>query len=178
MKFLSAGIIFVLITTVFLFNACGDGKEVNKNISISDNIQNANHSSSVSDDIEELGKIIKLPFKPEEVDWQDNNLDNNIDGNGVSAANQKRIIAVLKFTSEDSNRLISQAEKYAPSKPAEIDAENWFPVELIAQSQLSGDETLKGNSYAANDFFLEQFNKGKFTHIANTNYFVLELTSF
>ncbi len=178
MKTLAAGIIFVLIATVVLFSASGGGGEVNKNISTSDNIQNANHSSSVSDDVEELGKIIKLPFEPEEVVWQDNNSDNKIDGNGVSAANQKRIIAVLKFTSEQSNLLIAQAEKYAPAKPAEIDAESWFPVELIAQSQLSGDETLKGNAYAADDFFMEQFNKGKFTHIANTNYFVLELTSF
>ncbi len=83
MKTLAAGIIFVLIATVVLFSACGGGGEVNKNISTSDNIQNANHSSSVSDDVEELGKIIKLPFEPEEVVWQDNNSDNKIDGNGV-----------------------------------------------------------------------------------------------
>jgi len=162
-----------------LFSACGRGnEEINKSTSTSDNLQNANDASLVKDDVEELGKIIKLPFEPEEVAWQDNNSNDNNGRNRVPAPNEKRIVAVLKFTSEDSNRLIIQAEKYAPAKSAVIDAENWFPVELIAQSQLSGDETLKGNFYAADDFFLEPFNKGKFTHIANTNYFVLELTSF
>ena len=177
MKTLFAGIIFVLIATVVLLNACG-GEEINKNISTSDNLQNANPASLVKDDVEEFGKTIKLPFEPEEVVWQDDNLKDKNVGNRVPAPNERRIVAVLKFTSEDSNRLIAQAEKFAPAKLAEIDAESWFPVELIAQSQLAGDETLKGNSYAADDFFLEPFNKGKFTHVANTNYFVLELTSF
>jgi ABC-type enterochelin transport system substrate-binding protein len=73
MKTLSVGIIFVLIATVVLLNACG-GEEIDKNISTSNNLQNANPASLVKDDVEELGKTIKLPFEPEEVVWQDDNL--------------------------------------------------------------------------------------------------------
>lgn len=178
MKNLSARVIFVLIATAVLFNACGSGEEINKNISTSGDIQNTDQTGAARDDVEELGKIIKLPFEPEEVVWQENNLNDKNSGNRVASPSEKKIVAVLQFSSEDSSRLINQAEKYAPAKPSVIEAENWFPAELIAQSQLSGDETLKGNSYAADDFFLAPFNKGKFTHIPDTNFFVLELTSF
>jgi hypothetical protein len=177
MKILSAEIIFALAAAIIFFSSCGGIKESSNNISPSNAAQNTLQTSLVQDDIGELGKIINLPFEPEEVVWQDNNL--TADGvDQVSASNEKRFVAVVKFNSEDSNRIITQAEKYEPAKFSVIDAENWFPVELIAQSQLSGDETLKGNSYAADDFFLDPFNKGKFTRIANTNYFVVELTSF
>ena len=177
MKILSAEIIFALAAAIIFFSSCGGIKESSNNISASNAAQNTSQTSLVQDDVGELGKIINLPFEPEEVVWQDNNL--TVDGgNQVSASNEKRFVAVLKFNSEDSNRIITQAEKYEPAKFSVIDAENWFPVELIAQSQLSGDETLKGNSYAADDFFRDPFNKGKFTRIADTNFFVIELTSF
>ena len=52
-----------------------------------------------------------------------------------------------------------------------------LPPELIAQSQGSGDEILKGKSYAANEFFSESYKNGKITRINDTDYFILELTS-
>ncbi len=81
------------------------------------------------------------------------------------------------FNAEDAGQIVSQAEKYQPAAAAQIDAENWFPAELIAQSQLSGDETLKGTSYAAGDFLQPPFNTGRITRIDNTDYFVLEANS-
>lgn len=178
MKTLSAEMIFALLATIIFLSSCGSSEEINGNISASDTAQNAAQANLVKDDIGELGKIINLPFEPLEVVWQESSLNNAGAGNRVSAPNEKRLIAVLQFTPEEANRLIAQAEKYAQANPSVIDAESWFPVELIAQSQLSGDETLKGNSYAADDFFMESLNKGKLTHITDTNYFVLELTSF
>ncbi len=70
-----------------------------------------------------------------------------------------------------------QAGTYKPAAEADIDAETWFPAELIAQSQLSGDESLKGTAFAADDFLHEPYNQGKITRINDTNYFVLELTA-
>ena len=125
---------------------------------------NNESSSQPKDDIAELEKIIKLPFHPEEAIW-------------LSLPNEKKLVVVLKFSPEDANQIVQQAEKYQPATQSAVEADNWFPAELIAQSQLSGDETLKGNSHAANDFFQPPFTNGKITRIVDTNFFVLELTA-
>ena len=176
MKLLFVANASVLLTTVFLCASCGVGVESNQNTPVSGEDQNITRNIGVKDDFVELSKQINVPFEPVEVVWQEDNLTNKNTENQTPASNVRRIVAVLQFSAEDSNRLIAQAEKYAPVKSAVIDAESWFPVELIAQSQLSGDETLKGKAYAADDFFLVPFNKGTFTQIDNTNFFVLELT--
>ncbi|MCA1637367.1 MAG: hypothetical protein LC768_03365 [Acidobacteria bacterium] len=125
----------------------------------------------------ELSKIIKLPLTPEEVTYKE--VNSNIDKGGkmLPTTDGKKLIVVLKFSPQDANQIVAQAEKYKPPVGAEIDAENWFPAELVAQSQLSGDETLKGTAYAANEFLQPPFNNGKITRIADTDFFVLELTS-
>ncbi|HEX8638579.1 MAG TPA: hypothetical protein VF692_10990, partial [Pyrinomonadaceae bacterium] len=87
----------------------------------------------------------------------------------------KKMTAVLKFTAEDAARIVAQAETYRPATPAQIETESWFPAELIAQSELSGDETLKGNAYAANDFLQPPYSDGKLTRLENSSYFILEL---
>ena len=175
MKFLSAEIVFLLLAAMIFFSSCGVVEDkINNNISSTNTAQ----ANVIKDDVGELGKIINLPFEPIEVVWQENTLNVESAGNRALPSNEKRLVAVLQLKLEDLNRSIAQAEKYATPTRAVVDAESWFPVELIAQSQLSGDESLKGNSYAANDFFLESFNKGKFTHVADTDFIVLELTSF
>ncbi len=56
-----------------------------------------------------------------------------------------------------------------------------WPARLMAaggaQSELSGDETLKGNSYAANDFLQSPYEAGKLTRLEDSNYFILELSA-
>ncbi len=133
----------------------------NQNANTAANSANSNVAAT-KDDLEEFGKIVKLPFTPEEVTWRE--------------TKDKKIIAVLRFSAADAQNLIKQIEKQKQSAPVEINAENWFPPELIAKSQQSGDETLKGKEYAADDFFLAPFNKGKITRIDDTNYFILELS--
>ncbi len=183
MKIARAKFLCVFLLAFVLFAACREDNSQNTNSQSADSGQTtgsndeSGNSNITKDDIEELSKIIKLPFLPEETTWREDNLSKPA-SNQIPAPNEKKLIAVLKFSSDDANQLIRQAEKYKPVVQTEIEAENWFPTELIAQSQLSGDESLKGNSYAADNFYQPPFNSGKITRIADTNFFVLELTSF
>ncbi len=164
MSFFQTKAIFIILASFVSFSAC-----VNSNFN-SNQTGNANKTSNstntnanaTKDDLEDFGKIVKLPFKPEEVSWRE--------------SEDKKIIAVLKFSAVDAQSLIAQIEKQKPAQLAGLNAENWFPPELVAKSQQSGDETLKGKEYAANDFFLAPYNKGKITRIDDTNYFILELS--
>ena len=170
MKISQAKLILSLALSIFLLNACAGNKTANTNSFA----PTADSKTGVvaNDDIGELGKIIKLPVVPEEATYSEINLNNE-----NSATNKKKLVAVLKFSVEDANQIVAQAEKYNPPVPADIDAENWFPPELVAKSQETGDDFLKGVAYAANDFLQTPFINGKLTRINETNYFVLELSS-
>jgi hypothetical protein len=138
------------------------------------NSVNSNNSNTVKDDVDELEMIVKLPFHPEEAVWREETLGKPGD-NRVPGPTDKKLVAVLLFLREDADKIVAQAQKYKPAAPAIISSESWFPAELIAQSQMSGDETLKGASYPANDFYNAPFTDGKITRIEGTDYFVLEL---
>jgi hypothetical protein len=167
MKFFQAKLFFVFLTGVFLLAACGGSGEVNQNANGANQSAGANSNSNLTkDDTEEFGKIVSMPFVPEEIMWRETNSNNT-----------KKLIAVLKFSAQDAQAIVAQAQNYKPAAPSEVDAENWFPPELVAQSQQSGDEILKGNAYAANDFISREYKDGKLTRIADTNYFVLEMTN-
>lgn len=171
-----AKFIFAVLLTFFFFAACREIDNANRPPTNSVQAANANSeyggSDLPKDDIEELEKTIKLPFRPEDAIWR---ADDSID---AGATSKRKLLAVIKFTSADANQIVQQAEKYKPAIESEFDAETWFPAELIAQSQLSGDETLKGISYAANDFLQPPFTGGKITRVTGTDFFILELSAF
>lgn len=170
MKILPALLFFVFAAGAIFFSACSGGEiantSSNANRGNAANTFNKN-TSAASDDVEELGKIIKLPVVPEEATWRELS----------EGAKRKKIIAVLRFAPADAQNLVAQAEKYSPAKTESIGVESWFPAELVAQSQLSGDETVKATTYAANDFFQNSYNSGRFSRIEETSYFVLEIIS-
>ncbi|HMS39726.1 MAG TPA: hypothetical protein PKE69_05830 [Pyrinomonadaceae bacterium] len=153
---------FCLFCLLFLLSACSSPVS-NSSLTINKHNNSNTNTEATKDDIEDFAKIVKLPFQPEEVSWRE--------------SADKKIIAVLKFSAADANNLTTQIEKQKPAQNAGLNAENWFPPELIAQSQQSGDETLKGKEYSAADFFLAPYTKGKITRIDETNYFVLELSA-
>lgn len=168
MKFFQARLFFCFLTSAILFSACGVNEGANQNANGVNQTANAGgNSNSTKYNTEEFGEIINLPFTPEDVTWRES-----------GSQNAKKLIAVLKFSAQNAQAVTAQAERHKPAAPAKIDAENWFPPELVAQSGQSGDESLKGNVYAANDFFSETYKNGKLTRITDTDYFVLEMTSF
>lgn len=183
MKFTFVNLTAVLVFALLFSSACRNDdsplREVNSSTKNSNQTASADseNANSAKDDIDELGKIIKLPLVPEEANYWEENLK-AVDGNNQNSSQKgKKIVAVLKFSPENAAQLVSHIEKIKPPIDAVIDTESQFPVELIAQSQLSGDETLKGKSYAADDFLQPPYNKGKITRVENTDYFVLELTT-
>ena len=118
--------------------------------------------------------LIRLPFPPEDVDFREDALGKT-NNDRVSGPSDKKLAAVLLFKKEDADKIVAQAEKYKAPTPETINTESWFPNELTAQSQTSGDKSLKGLSYAANDFYNAPYSDGKLTRIEGTDYFVLEL---
>jgi hypothetical protein len=166
--------IICLLTCIIFLSACVGGGNVNSNNSSDNSVQSKNDNNNANiakDDVVELANLINSPFEFDESSvWREVKV-NESSGN-------KKLIAVLKFKPEDAVEIVKRADGYKPSVPAELEAESWFPPELVAQSGNSGDEMLKGNSYAANDFVKTPYIGGKLTRIANTDYFVLELTTF
>jgi hypothetical protein len=185
MKFAPIIILSSLIFIGQFFTACSSGENVNVSVQNSDsnyaaNVQSVNDPANpVKDNIEELELMVKLPAHPEEVSWREEQPQNQPAAQRERSQNQpqtgKKLTAVLKFSAEDANKIIAQAETHKPAEFSQFATESWFPAELIAQSELSGDETLKGNAYAANDFFQPPYTDGKITRVENSNYFILEL---
>ncbi len=177
MKLLQAKLFFSLALVIIFLNACAGNEKANLNSAAPIDNSNSTAATAAKDDIEELGKIIKLPFVPEEATYNefDFNNVNSAPRSSSPAPNERRLVAVLKFTDDAAKQIAANAEKYKPVAPADIDAENWFPPELVAKSQETGDSSLKGVEYAANDFLQSPFVNGKLTRLNETNYFVLEL---
>ncbi len=136
------------------------------------------NQSQAKDDAEELSKLIKLPYETEEALWKIEPLGKNQNSERVPGPTDNKLIAVLKFKSADAQKLVEQAANYKPPTENSISVENWFPPELIAKSQESGDETIKGTVYAPNDFAQPPYQNGTLTRIAETDYFVLELFTY
>jgi hypothetical protein len=171
MKVFPTKSIFFLLT-IILFNACSGNKIAGDNSSVPNSNRTANTISEIvaRDDVEELSKIIKLPAAPDEATYSEIKLSGG-------APNNLKLVVILKFSTRDANQIATVAEGYKPPALADIDAEDWFPPELVAKSQETGDASLKGVEYAANDFLQPPYASGRLTRINDTNYFVLELFS-
>jgi hypothetical protein len=189
MKFTRVNLTSFLILAILLSCACSEenstgntAENFSKNSNQTVNSTGKN-TSSTGEDIDELGKIIKLPLLPEceneATSCEANYWEENLSGSGANQNDSpnKKLVAVLKFSPRDSAELVGNIEKIKPPSDAIIDSESRFPAELVAQSQLSGDGTLKGKAYAADDFLQAPYKNGKITRIENTDYFVLELTT-
>lgn len=170
--------IFVLaaIGSIISFSSCTDNSVNNRNALI--NNQNSNISEPTTpakDTTENLKVIIKMPFEPEETVWREDAMSSRNSNNRKFSPDDKKLTSVLRFAGQDVGKITAQAETYRKSSPTEINTEDWFPAELIAQSELSGNETLKGNVYAPTDFIQPPYVDGDLIRIENSNYFILEL---
>lgn len=180
MRFSSKINLHIFLAAVLLINACSSVENTNQISNKAANQPSETNSNSVvaaKNDPAELSKIINLPIMPEEADWREEAPDKQTDNSRAAEANDRKMTAVLLYAAEDTPKLIALIEKHKPAQALELEIESWFPAELIAQSQTSGNETIKGNAYAASDFLQSPYSNGKITHISGTNYFVLELST-
>jgi len=90
---------------------------------------------------------------------------------------QKRIVAVMRVEQNDTARVVTDASSYGPAEAITMPPQKWFPDELVAQAEMSGDNSLHGQSYPANAFFQEPYTNGRVTRIDGTDYFVLDVTA-
>lgn len=132
------------------------------------NVSTAN-STTVSkvvpkDNVEELAMVVKLPFEPEEVAWEEKAADGSL-------------TAVIRFSPENAEKMSAEAAKNGASTAERLTVEPWYPAELIAQSEMSGESTVEGKSYPAGPFLNPPYTKGKITRIDNTDYFILQISS-
>lgn len=155
-------LILALFAMALSASGCG-GNQANSNAAANANTTQAN-SNSTKTNVEELGMMINVPYESEEVFWRED-------------AQHKKLVAVLRFSQAEASRLVADAEKVRPPQQVNINPESWFPPELIAQSDMSGDDTLNGKSYAANAFLQDPYKDGRIIKIDDSDYFVLELTA-
>ncbi len=164
MKILRTGVILALFLFLVAVTGCGGGNN-NSTVNpaaLNPTLENAN---SAKTNVEELKLLINVPYEIEDEDivWKEN-------------AAQKKLIAVLRFSESDADRFVAEAAVRQVPQPVTLSSESWFPSELIAQGELSGDDSLKGFSYTADEFFQEPYNAGRIVRVDGTDYFVLELS--
>ena len=123
-------------------------------------------AESVKDNAEELATLAKLPFEPEEVTWKE-----------TTAGNKRKLLAVIRFTPEDSKKIVENAAKINAGEPVSIPSERWFPAELISQAEMSGDDQITATAYPADEFYQAPYSEGRLSRFQQSDFFILELTA-
>lgn len=152
------------LLTLSLASCGGRSEKANSREAANLQTNNSENANATKTNVEELGVLLNIPYEAEDIVWKE-------------AASRKKLIAALRFSSINCDKIVADAEKYRKPEAVTIQNETWFPDDLIAYGEMSGDDTLKGTSYAANAFLQEPFNEGRIVRIEGTNYFVLEATA-
>ena len=163
MRFSKLAALCFLVSIPILVQACSRQSD-NSNAASSARANAANSRPGPKDNIEELGLLVRLPFEPDEVAWQEN-------------LEQKKLIAVIRFSPENAEKMSAEVAKNGPPTPESLTVESWFPNELIAQGELTGESVVKGQSFPAESLLNPPYTKGKITRIENTDYFILQISS-
>ena len=163
MQFSSFALALVLATAIQIVSSCSAPSE-NSNV-------NSSAANSVNvdrpgpkDNVEELGMLVHLPVVPDEVAWEEN-------------PEQKKLTAVMRFSPENAAKMAAEISKNGPPTPEKVSVESWFPNELLAQGELTGESVVKGHSYTAEPYLNPPYTKGKITQIESTDYFILQISS-
>lgn len=171
-------VIFVSFVSFSCLTPDIDEGEVNKlrpNLNQNANVNVDPNANIGADNEAKLNSLINLPFEPTENVFREGEVGNSETGNRVPGPTDRKLTAILKFSEADSKKLIAQLNEKANAFESKLETDSWFPPELIAKSQLSGDETIKGNGYEADAFFKSPYSTGAITHVPETDHFVLIL---
>ena len=142
-----------------LIAGCGSGSGGNNN---SVNAVSTPDPNAPRTGVEELGLLINVPYEAEDCIWKQDPAT-------------KAITAVLRFDAEDTGKLAADVEKLGPPVEASVPMQTWFPGDMVVDSDLRGDDQLRGKAYAADPFFQEPYVKGRLLRIGGTEYWVLEI---
>lgn len=151
-----------IILLLSLFSACGGPATNSNGTPPANRASRADEANSTKTNVEELGMLVKIPYETEDIVWK-------------SYPTAKRIIAVLRFSPANADKIVSEAGGTPEGRSLQV--ETWFPDELIAQGEMSGDDALKGIAYPATAFYQDPYLTGKITRVEGSDYFVLDLTA-
>lgn len=162
MKPRQSDVILALFLLTLSLAACG-GRADKGNTQGAANVpaNTAENVNSPKTNVEELGVLVNIPYESEDIVWKEFD-------------KPRKLIAVLRFSPADADKIVAEAGKNGKTSVVTVENETWFPDDLIAYGDMSGDDTLKGTSYPATAFLQEPFNEGRIVRIEGTNYFVLE----
>lgn len=90
---------------------------------------------------------------------------------------RKTLTAVFRLSPEDAKKLTEQLAARSPGAPKEVQVEDWFPAELVAQGESAGGSSVEGTAYPANDLYQAPYEQGTISRIDGTDFFVIELSS-
>lgn len=158
-------LLFILIVAQLITSCSSQGGNTANSANSQTSASNANRAyAGPKDNVDELMILLRLPFVPEEVAWEEN-------------AENKSLVAVIRFSSEDAAQMAGEAAKAGPSTKENLTVESWYPAELRAQGELTGESIVTGQSYPAGPFLNPPYTKGKITRIENTDYYILHASS-
>ncbi|MEJ7624623.1 MAG: hypothetical protein WKF34_11585 [Pyrinomonadaceae bacterium] len=113
---------------------------------------------------EELALFVRLPYETEDIVWKE-------------FPTNKKLLAALRFSNADADKIGKECSTFGPAESVSLPVETWFPEELVAQGEMSGDSALRGLACPANSFFQEPYLSGRIARIESTDYFVLEVSA-
>lgn len=159
-----AAIVILLVLAQIVTNCSKPAGNSNSPNPTGVNSSNVSTQAGPNDNIDELMLLVRLPFEPEEVAWKEN-------------PEQKKLTAVIRFSPDNAAKMSAEIAKNGQASPETLTVETWYPAELIAQSDVSGESIVKGRSYSAEPFLNPPYTKGKITRVENTDYFILQISS-
>lgn len=158
-------ILSILLTLQFAVSCSGIQHQSNTAASANQSNSAAKEKTS-NDNAEELGMIVLMPAEPMEVAWREETVP--------GSQSEKRLKAAIRFEPADADRISAQAAQVKAPSDAEIDSEEWFPPELVTQSEMNEGSKLKGKEYAADAMLQQPFTRGRLVRVENSDYFILE----
>lgn len=159
-----AALLLLLLATQILTNCSAPA--TNGNVANGSVAANSSSTSKVvpKDTVEEFAIIARLPFEPEEVAWEEK-------------PDNKGLTAVVRFSPENSTKMSAELAKLGGGTAETMSVESWYPAELIAQGELSGESQIQGRSYPADSFLNPPYTKGKIARVDNTDYFIIQMSA-
>lgn len=154
---------FPAIALFFLTSACTPPAESNSTNS-SGTIKTAAVSNRANAKPEELGLLINFTLEPEDIVWH-------------QSETNKKIVAVFRLDEADTKKLADQLSSRSPGAPRSVAVEEWFPTELVAGGESSGNSSVDGTAFPADDFYQAPYTQGTITRVENTDFFVLEISA-
>lgn len=165
MYFLRPSAILIIIIASALLPACegpsGSANTPGTNV----NTQNgAVAQNKANTNAEELGMLINFAWETEDLAWKKDDT-------------KKTLTAVFRLSPEDAKKLAEQLTARSPGAPTEVQIEDWFPAELVAQGESAGGSSVEGTAFQATDLYQAPYDQGTISRIVSTDFFVIELHS-